>query len=80
MNTFLNYLFVLVLFGLITLPAFVGHARERAIDRQLRRAEQLVEEGPHQLVERQLEVRSRVTRRPSARVGSVGSRAGLRRC
>ncbi|WP_327325975.1 hypothetical protein OG735_28430 [Streptomyces sp. NBC_01210] len=80
MNTFLSYLFVLVLFGLITLPAFVGHARERAIDRQLHRAGQLVEEGPHQLVERQLEVQSRVTRRPLARVGSVGSRAGLRRC
>ncbi|WP_406731057.1 hypothetical protein [Streptomyces sp. NBC_01794] len=39
MNTFLNYLFVLALFGLITLPALVGHARERAIDRQLREAE-----------------------------------------
>ncbi|MER5464904.1 hypothetical protein ABT010_30330 [Streptomyces sp. NPDC002668] len=39
MNTFLNYLFVVALFGLITLPSFVGHARERAIDRQLREAE-----------------------------------------
>lgn len=39
MNTFLNYLFVIALFVLITLPALVGHARERAIDRQLREAE-----------------------------------------
>ncbi|MEW2084062.1 hypothetical protein [Streptomyces sp. NPDC005283] len=39
MNTFLNYLFVLALFGLITLPSLVGLARERAIDRQLREAE-----------------------------------------
>ncbi|MGW0554529.1 hypothetical protein ACWDZ6_10060 [Streptomyces sp. NPDC002926] len=39
MNTLLNYLFVVALFGLITLPSFVGHARERAIDRQLREAE-----------------------------------------
>ncbi|MBT2527593.1 hypothetical protein J7E91_19725 [Streptomyces sp. ISL-99] len=39
METFLNYLAVLVLFVLLTLPSFIGHARERRIDRQLRQAE-----------------------------------------
>jgi hypothetical protein len=39
MNTFLEYLFVLALFGLVVLPSLIGHARDRAIDRQLRQAE-----------------------------------------
>ncbi|GAA1515150.1 hypothetical protein GCM10009730_20760 [Streptomyces albidochromogenes] len=39
MATFLNYLVVLVLFILLTLPSFLGHARDRRIDRQLRQAE-----------------------------------------
>ncbi|WP_142213772.1 hypothetical protein [Streptomyces sp. SLBN-118] len=39
MNTFLDYLFVIALFGLILLPALVGQARERIVDRQLREAE-----------------------------------------
>ncbi|MGW7055156.1 hypothetical protein [Streptomyces sp. NPDC054887] len=39
METSLNYLAVLVLFVLLTLPSFLGHARERRIDRQLRDAE-----------------------------------------
>ncbi|MGW7198009.1 hypothetical protein [Streptomyces chryseus] len=39
MATFLNYLVVLVLFVLLTLPSFLGHARERRIDRQLEQAE-----------------------------------------
>ncbi|OEJ29391.1 hypothetical protein AR457_12125 [Streptomyces agglomeratus] len=39
METFLNYLAVLVVFTLVTLPSFIGHARERRIDRQLRQAE-----------------------------------------
>jgi hypothetical protein len=38
MNTFLEYLVVLALFGIVLLPALVGHARDRAIDRQLRQA------------------------------------------
>ncbi|MFD5103315.1 hypothetical protein [Streptomyces albidochromogenes] len=39
MATFLNYLVVLALFVLLTLPSFLGHARDRRIDRQLRQAE-----------------------------------------
>ncbi|MET7619515.1 hypothetical protein [Streptomyces sp. NPDC005408] len=39
MNTFLDYLFVIALMGLILLPALVGQARERIIDRELREAE-----------------------------------------
>ncbi|GGX05537.1 hypothetical protein [Streptomyces chryseus] len=39
MATFLNYLVVLVLFVLLTLPSFLGHAGERRIDRQLKQAE-----------------------------------------
>ncbi|WP_434596296.1 hypothetical protein [Streptomyces sp. A5-4] len=39
METVLNYLVVLVIFVLLTLPSFIGHARERRIDRQLRQAE-----------------------------------------
>ncbi|MFD5136249.1 hypothetical protein ACFWMX_08380 [Streptomyces sp. NPDC058378] len=39
MNTFLSYLAVLVLFALVLLPALVGFARERRIDRALREAE-----------------------------------------
>lgn len=39
MNTFMEYLFVIALLGLIMLPSLVGHLRERAIDRQLREAE-----------------------------------------
>ncbi len=38
MTTFLNYLAVLTVFLLLTLPSFIGHARERRIDRQLREA------------------------------------------
>lgn len=39
MNTFLEYLFVIALLGLILLPALVGNVRERIVDRQLREAE-----------------------------------------
>ncbi|MFI9581468.1 hypothetical protein ACIHCQ_06400 [Streptomyces sp. NPDC052236] len=39
MNTFLSYLVVLALAVLVLLPSLVGHARDRAIDRQLRQAE-----------------------------------------
>lgn len=39
METFLNYLTVLSVFALLTLPSFIGHARERRIDRQLQQAE-----------------------------------------
>ncbi|MFF0741500.1 hypothetical protein ACFYVL_13985 [Streptomyces sp. NPDC004111] len=39
MNTFLNYLTVIALFALMALPSLVGHAHDRRIDRQLRRAE-----------------------------------------
>ncbi|MDJ0462152.1 hypothetical protein [Streptomyces sp. H27-C3] len=39
METVLSYLVVLAIFVLLTFPPFVGHARDRRIDRQLRRAE-----------------------------------------
>ncbi|MFB4422046.1 hypothetical protein C5F59_013265 [Streptomyces sp. QL37] len=39
MNTFLSYLAVAVLFALVLLPALVGFARERRIDRELRDAQ-----------------------------------------
>ncbi|AEN12291.1 hypothetical protein K373_03093 [Streptomyces sp. DvalAA-21] len=39
MNTFLSYLSIAVLFTLVLLPALVGAARERRIDRRLREAE-----------------------------------------
>ncbi|WP_435888136.1 hypothetical protein [Streptomyces niveus] len=39
MNTIGGYLVVLALFALLALPGLIGHLRERAIDRQLRRAE-----------------------------------------
>lgn len=45
MNAFLEYLFVIALFALITLPSLVGHARDRAVDRQLREAAGRLESG-----------------------------------
>lgn len=39
MNTFLSYLSIAALFALVLLPALVGFARERRIDRELREAE-----------------------------------------
>ncbi|KQX81181.1 MULTISPECIES: hypothetical protein [Streptomyces] len=39
MNTFLSYLVIAALVALVLLPALVGHAQERRIDRQLREAE-----------------------------------------
>ncbi|MEU1125947.1 hypothetical protein ABZ371_20860 [Streptomyces sp. NPDC005899] len=39
MNTFLSFLSIAALFALVLLPALVGAARERRIDRQLREAE-----------------------------------------
>ncbi|MDQ0794067.1 hypothetical protein [Streptomyces sp. B1I3] len=39
MNTFLSFLSIAALFTLVLLPALVGAARERRIDRQLREAE-----------------------------------------
>ncbi|MFC8829675.1 hypothetical protein ACFT9I_30565 [Streptomyces sp. NPDC057137] len=41
MNTIGGYLVVLALFGLLALPGLIGYAKDRAIDRQLRRAEHL---------------------------------------
>ncbi|MEU0304446.1 hypothetical protein ABZ252_34090 [Streptomyces sp. NPDC006175] len=46
MNTFLSYLAVVVLFALVLLPALVGLARERRIDRALREAERRRGERP----------------------------------
>ncbi|MGW8889681.1 hypothetical protein [Streptomyces sp. NPDC055749] len=39
MNTFVNYLGTAALFTLVLLPALVGLARERRIDRELRGTE-----------------------------------------
>ncbi|WP_328905758.1 hypothetical protein OG230_23845 [Streptomyces sp. NBC_00234] len=39
MNTFVNYAGIAVLFALVLLPALVGLARERRIDRALRAAQ-----------------------------------------
>ncbi|MGW1812466.1 hypothetical protein ACWCQM_02630 [Streptomyces sp. NPDC002125] len=38
MNTFLSFLSIAVLFALVLLPAVLGLARERRIDRELREA------------------------------------------
>ncbi|MFD7943268.1 hypothetical protein [Streptomyces sp. NPDC059744] len=39
MNTFVNFLVIAALFALVLLPALIGLARERRIDRELRAAE-----------------------------------------
>ncbi|MGW0786907.1 hypothetical protein ACWD04_01325 [Streptomyces sp. NPDC002911] len=39
MNVFQSYLFIAALFALVLLPALVGLARERRIDRALREAQ-----------------------------------------
>ncbi|MFD7614692.1 hypothetical protein [Streptomyces sp. NPDC059828] len=39
MSTFLSYVVVLGILVVVGLPSFVGHLRDRAIDRQLRDAE-----------------------------------------
>ncbi|MEU5398434.1 hypothetical protein ABZ348_03945 [Streptomyces sp. NPDC005963] len=39
MHTFLGYLIVMGLLALLVLPSLIGHARDRAVDRQLRAAE-----------------------------------------
>ncbi|MCX4769924.1 hypothetical protein OG322_11045 [Streptomyces sp. NBC_01260] len=39
MNTFLNLLGISAVFALVLLPALIGIARERRIDRELREAE-----------------------------------------
>jgi hypothetical protein len=46
MNTFLSYLVVFAIAALIVLPSLVGHARDRAVDRQLREAERPVPTTP----------------------------------
>ncbi|MGI5480774.1 hypothetical protein [Streptomyces lavendofoliae] len=39
MDTLFTYLVVAAFLVLLTLPSLAGHARDRAVDRQLRRAE-----------------------------------------
>ncbi|MFC8225442.1 hypothetical protein [Streptomyces sp. NPDC057287] len=46
MNTFLSYLAISALFALVLLPALVGFARERRIDRALREAQRGRETAP----------------------------------
>ncbi|MCP3821523.1 hypothetical protein NLX86_26555 [Streptomyces sp. A3M-1-3] len=38
MNTFLNYLLVLAVLGLLLAPSLIGHLHDRRIDRQLKAA------------------------------------------
>ncbi|MFI6285382.1 hypothetical protein ACIBCM_11595 [Streptomyces sp. NPDC051018] len=45
MNTAIALIAVLAIAGLITLPSLLGHARDRAIDRQLREAARLESES-----------------------------------
>ena len=65
MNTFMNYLAVAVLFALVLLPALVGLARERRIDRELRDAERNREAAPPREADAAQPVL--VTRRPYLR-------------
>ncbi|MFF3403232.1 hypothetical protein ACFYW6_32625 [Streptomyces sp. NPDC002659] len=70
MNTFLEYLFVIALLGLILLPALVGNVRERIVDRQLREAE-LGREDVHRarLLQAELrEARRRSSTTPPVRI------------
>ncbi|MFE7358415.1 hypothetical protein ACFU8Q_36290 [Streptomyces sp. NPDC057543] len=46
MNTIMNFLGTAVLFALVLLPALLGLARERRIDRELRAAERARSDGP----------------------------------
>ncbi|MFD5869880.1 hypothetical protein [Streptomyces sp. NPDC060322] len=46
MNTFLSYLAIAALFALVLLPAVLGFARERRIDRELREAQRNREAAP----------------------------------
>ncbi|MFE6189500.1 hypothetical protein ACFQ6U_34295, partial [Streptomyces sp. NPDC056465] len=46
MNTFLSYLAIAALFALVLLPAALGFARERRIDRELREAQRNREAAP----------------------------------
>ena len=52
MDTFVNYLTVILVFALIALPSLVGYARDRRIDRQIARADAqrlLASEGRYEL-------------------------------
>ncbi|MGP3633983.1 hypothetical protein ACTU45_11550 [Streptomyces sp. 24-1644] len=63
MNTFMNYTGIAALFVLVLLPALVGLARERRIDRELRAAERNQGAEPPQAEGAARPVA--VTRRPS---------------
>lgn len=65
MNTFLSYLVIAALFILVLLPALVGLARERHIDRQLRDAERRRRAQPPEAAGAALPVTA--TRRPYLR-------------
>lgn len=70
MNTFLEYLFVIALYALIALPALVGYARDRAIDRQLRQAG-LREAGQPEARRRSASPKSRAWSRPDFEAPAV---------
>lgn len=75
MNTFLEYLFVIALYAPIALPALVGYARDRAIDRQLRQAELrqagLREAGQPEARRRSASPKSRAWSRPDFEAPAV---------
>lgn len=73
MNTFLSYLSTAVLFALVLLPALVGAARERRIDRALREAERGRAAKPPGTADAARPVR--VTRRQPVRHGAKAQRA-----
>ncbi|WP_411088212.1 hypothetical protein [Streptomyces sp. 061-3] len=68
MNTFTNFLAVAALFALVLLPALIGLARERRIDRELRAAEHEQRAEPPETAGAAQPVTA--TRRPYPRVGA----------
>jgi len=65
MNTILSYLVIAALFALVLLPTFLGLARERRIDRELRDAERRGQAAPPETEGAAQPVRA--TRRPYVR-------------
>ncbi|HEY9329000.1 MAG TPA: hypothetical protein VIS09_12310 [Streptomyces sp.] len=65
MNTFLNFLGISAVFALVLLPALLGIARERRIDRELREAERAGSAEPPQTADAARPVRA--ARRPYVR-------------
>ncbi|MEK8144804.1 hypothetical protein NKH18_34175 [Streptomyces sp. M10(2022)] len=73
MNTFLSYLSITALIALVLLPALMGFARERRIDRELRAAERRRSVQPPETTGAAQPVTA--ARRPTSRPGRGSSRA-----